>query len=71
VVVRWLLREGGVDPDSKDTKYSRTPLSWAAKEGHEAVVRLLLAEDNAVPDSKDKDGRTSPRWAAENGQRRW
>ena len=31
---------GKVDVDSKD-KYSRTPLSLAAMEGHEAVIKLL------------------------------
>jgi ankyrin repeat protein len=30
-----------VDPDSKD-KYGRTPLSWAAENGHEKVERLLI-----------------------------
>jgi ankyrin repeat protein len=40
-VVRQLLAENGVDPDSKD-RYGRTPLSWAARNGHEAVVRLLI-----------------------------
>ncbi|KAF1994409.1 hypothetical protein P154DRAFT_527092, partial [Amniculicola lignicola CBS 123094] len=29
-----------IDVDSKD-KYGRTPLSWAAENGHEAVVKLL------------------------------
>ena len=37
--VRHLL--GSSDPDLKDS-YSRTPLSWAAAHGHEAVVRQLL-----------------------------
>ena len=31
----------------------QTPLSWAAEEGHEAVVKLLL-EKNADIESKDK-----------------
>jgi ankyrin repeat protein len=35
-----LLAKDGVDPDSK-SKSGRTPLSWAAEKGHEAVVRLL------------------------------
>ncbi|KAG7284881.1 hypothetical protein NEMBOFW57_009496 [Staphylotrichum longicolle] len=41
-IVKLLLGTGKVDVDAKDSKYSRTPLSWAAKEGHEAVVKLLL-----------------------------
>src|SRR5271154_5894157 len=32
-----LLAKDGVDPDSKDTYYGQTPLSWAAGNGHEAV----------------------------------
>jgi hypothetical protein len=39
------------DLDSKDT-YSRTPLSYAAGNGHEAVVKLLLEKDIDL-DSKD------------------
>jgi ankyrin repeat protein len=28
---------------SKDYAYGRMPISWAAENGHEAVVKLLLA----------------------------
>jgi ankyrin repeat protein len=31
-------------PDVKDS-YGRTPLLWAAENGHEAVAKLLLAKD--------------------------
>jgi ankyrin repeat protein len=37
-----LLLEKGVKLKSKDNKYNRTPLSWAAENGHETVVKLLL-----------------------------
>jgi hypothetical protein len=53
--------------NSKDTKYSRTPLPWAAENGHEAVVKLLLEKEGVGVDSKAKNGRTPLSWAAENG----
>ena len=60
------LLSNGYDPDVKDTN-SRTPLSWAAGNGHEAVAKLLL-DEGVDPDSKDtKYGQTPLSWAAENG----
>jgi ankyrin repeat protein len=41
-VVKLLLEKDGVDLDSKDED-GRTPLSWAAKNGHEAVMKLLTS----------------------------
>ena len=51
---------------SKDSD-GRTPLSWAARRGHETVVEMLAARDDVDVDSKDDDGRTPLSWAAENG----
>jgi ankyrin repeat protein len=42
--VKLLLDTGKVDVNTKDEDGS-TPLSWAAGQGHEAVVRLLLDND--------------------------
>ena len=36
-----LLLEKGAELETKDND-GRTPLSWAAEKGHEAVVKLLL-----------------------------
>ena len=45
-----------------------TPLIWAARCGHEEVVRLLLREKQTQPNQQDTNsGRTALSWAAENG----
>ena len=45
-----------------------TPLTWAARHGHEEVVKLLLQEKHIQPDQQDaNDGRTALSWAAGNG----
>jgi Ankyrin repeats (3 copies) len=54
------------DLDSKDS-YGRTPLSWAARNGHEGVVKLLLGTGKVEVDSKDSYGGTPLSWAAGNG----
>jgi ankyrin repeat protein len=41
--------------DSKDTRHEWIPLSWAAGNGHEAVVKLLLETGKADVDSKDSE----------------
>jgi ankyrin repeat protein len=60
--------KGGISSDYKDGKYGLAPLSWAALNGKDEVVKLLLSKPNVDPDLKDaKDGRTPLSWAAVNG----
>ena len=45
-----------------------TPLIWAARHGHEEVVRLILRKKHIQPDQRDMYfGRTALSWAAGNG----
>jgi ankyrin repeat protein len=60
-----LLLEKGADLEAKD-EFGRTPLSWAAEEGHEGVVKLLL-EKGADLEAKDEFGQTPLSRAAESG----
>jgi ankyrin repeat protein len=61
------LLKSGMAVDSKDSS-GQTPLSWAAENGHEAVVKLLLAKDGVDLNSKHRSGQTPLSWAAENGR---
>jgi ankyrin repeat protein len=59
------LLEQGHSPDLKDS-YNQTPLSYAAEQGCEAIVKLLLST-KVDSNSKGKDGRTPLSRAAANG----
>ncbi|KFY84554.1 hypothetical protein V500_09211 [Pseudogymnoascus sp. VKM F-4518 (FW-2643)] len=61
------LLKKGHNPDSKDIAL-RTPLSWAAENGNEAVVKLLLATAGVDIESYDYKGQTPLALAAANGQ---
>ena len=56
-----------VDPNSS-SRYGRTPLSWAAENGHEGIVKLLLGRKDVDPDTPDTMyGQTPLSRAAERG----
>ena len=46
-----------VDADGPENK-GRTPLSYAAEEGHEGVVKMLLEREEVGPGKPDNHGRT-------------
>ncbi|KAI9868593.1 MAG: Ankyrin repeat and death domain-containing protein 1A [Trichoglossum hirsutum] len=64
--VRQALEEGS-NVNVGDMKDGRTPLSWAAGEGHEAAVKLLLGSGTADVNSRSNSDRTPLSWAALNG----
>jgi hypothetical protein len=52
------------------SRYGLTPLSWAAGNGYDAVVKLLLAKDGVDVDLKDSQhSRTPLSWAACGGHK--
>ncbi|KAI9861740.1 MAG: hypothetical protein M1813_005089 [Trichoglossum hirsutum] len=69
VMYDLLLRlfKGNVVNTTATEEDGRTPLSRAAENGHEAVVKLLLATEKIDPDSKDNNGQTPLSQAARNG----
>ncbi|KAK4078540.1 uncharacterized protein Triagg1_2871 [Trichoderma aggressivum f. europaeum] len=70
VVQRLLdsLKDIDMDKKLKDSRRGRTPLLWAAMNGHEAIVQLLL-DKGANIDSKDSYGRTPLSYAAMKGHK--
>jgi ankyrin repeat protein len=60
------LIAGGANPRLKDT-WDRTPLWYAANNGHAEIIDILLRQPGVEPDLKDTFQRTPLLWAAENG----
>jgi hypothetical protein len=57
-------QEESIDVDCKDD-WGRTPLLWAGKSGHKAIVQLLLESSKVEADSKHGISRTPLSYAAE------
>jgi len=67
-VVKILLEGEDVNPNQADTEYGQRPLSWAAENGHEGIVKILLGEDVNPNHIDTLYGRTPLGWAADYGQ---
>jgi len=66
-VANTLIEMNGWDVNETDGA-GATPLIWAARYGHEEVVRLLLRNEDIQPDQQDANcARTALSSAAENG----
>jgi len=44
-----------------------TAISWAVRQGHEAMVKMLLVREDAAPNTPDRNGRTPLSWAVGDG----
>ncbi|KAI1284207.1 heterokaryon incompatibility protein-domain-containing protein [Xylaria sp. FL0933] len=60
-----LTQDNLADMEANYKWYDQPPLSWAAENGHEAVVQLMRTAGRRY--AKDKYGQTPLSWAAENG----
>ena len=66
-VMSLLFGKKYVNPDRPDGG-GRTPLSRAAENGYDGVVKLLLGREEVSPDNPDSCGLTPLSWAAKSGQ---
>ena len=66
-VLSLLFGRKYVNPDKSD-RSGQTPLLWAARTGHEGVVKLLLGRGDVNPNRQDNYKRTPLSLAAQNGQ---
>jgi len=65
-VMSLLFGRNYINPDRPDCS-GQTPLSWAARTGHDEVVELLLEREDVSPDRPDNGGQTPLSWATRNG----
>ncbi|KAK9441880.1 Pfs, NB-ARC and Ankyrin domain protein [Metarhizium brunneum] len=66
IILVFLLCDRGADIDIRD-RNGRTPLSWAAWNGHEAVVKLLLEKGANIEAIDNLYDQTPLLWAAGDG----
>ena len=66
-LVQHLLHQNIKRLDQGDTRYKRTPLSWAALHGHYEVVDLILRQEGVQLNSKDIHNQTTLLLAARYG----
>ena len=64
--VTLLINQKGCEINQEDFLGS-TPLSWAARSGHEGVVKLLLEREDVDPDGPDKNDLAPLGWAVVRG----
>jgi len=62
-IVAGLVKVEGCDVNKKDRR-GNTSLAWAARRGHEGVLKILLGRDDINPDKPNDFGRTPLCWAA-------
>jgi len=65
-IVTFLVEVGDYDINKLDDTWA-TPLMWAARNGHEGVVKMLLKRDDVSPDEPNWYDETPLFWAAANG----
>ena len=68
-VMSLLFGRRYVDPNRADND-GRTPLSWAAGNGHAGAVKVLLEQKDVSLDTPDNHGQTPLWWATLNGHTR-
>ena len=66
-IVAGLVKVEGCDVNKKD-RLGNTSLTWAARRGHEGVVKILLGRGDINPDIPNNDGDTPLCWAAITGR---
>ncbi|KAL5089613.1 hypothetical protein Trisim1_005306 [Trichoderma cf. simile WF8] len=66
-VVQMLLATGEVDINGRDGEHEETPLIWAARKGHKAIIKLLLDAGADVNVKEQSLGETALTLAIENG----